>query len=121
MFHDITTGVYLLCTDAQMYITTLERHICQCCASERHCHEPLEVDYEHRSKVAPNHTMTHVLNWALREVGTSVGTPFVLAKNAGLLRNGTIIRDIDTHAHIYIYMYMLYVYKYVCVKKCEYM
>eukprot|EP00435_Cladocopium_sp_Y103_P075365 s16_g56.t2 len=27
-----------------------------------------EVDYEHRSKVAPNHTMTHVLNWALREV-----------------------------------------------------
>eukprot|EP00438_Fugacium_kawagutii_P030833 Skav210394 [mRNA] locus=scaffold1416:13477:24645:+ [translate_table: standard] len=27
-----------------------------------------EVDYEHRGKVAPNHTMTHVLNWALREV-----------------------------------------------------
>ncbi|CAJ1368893.1 unnamed protein product [Effrenium voratum] len=27
-----------------------------------------EVDYEHRSRVAPNHTMTHVLNWALREV-----------------------------------------------------
>lgn len=27
-----------------------------------------EVDYEHRNKVAPNHTMTHVLNWALREV-----------------------------------------------------
>ena len=28
-----------------------------------------EVDYQHRSKVAPNHTMTHVLNWALREAG----------------------------------------------------
>jgi len=27
-----------------------------------------EVDYAHRSKVAPNHTMTHTLNWALREV-----------------------------------------------------
>jgi len=27
-----------------------------------------EVDYEHRRKVAPNHTMTHTLNWALREV-----------------------------------------------------
>ncbi|MES1909911.1 MAG: hypothetical protein MHM6MM_002594 [Cercozoa sp. M6MM] len=27
-----------------------------------------EVDYEHRGLVAPNHTMTHVLNWALRQV-----------------------------------------------------
>ena len=26
------------------------------------------VDYDHRRRVAPNHTMTHVLNWALREV-----------------------------------------------------
>lgn len=26
------------------------------------------VDYGHRRLVAPNHTMTHVLNWALREV-----------------------------------------------------
>ncbi|PXF47861.1 Alanine--tRNA ligase [Gracilariopsis chorda] len=31
------------------------------------------VDYENRSKIAPNHTMTHVLNFALREVlGDSV-------------------------------------------------
>ncbi|CAE7548633.1 ALATS [Symbiodinium sp. CCMP2592] len=27
-----------------------------------------QVDYAHRSRIAPNHTMTHVLNWALREV-----------------------------------------------------
>jgi len=27
-----------------------------------------DVDYTHRRCVAPNHTMTHVLNWALREV-----------------------------------------------------
>lgn len=27
-----------------------------------------EVDYERRSRVAPNHTMTHVLNYALRTV-----------------------------------------------------
>eukprot|EP00931_Biecheleriopsis_adriatica_P051810 TRINITY_DN30089_c0_g1_i1.p1 TRINITY_DN30089_c0_g1~~TRINITY_DN30089_c0_g1_i1.p1 ORF type:complete len:1092 (+),score=273.24 TRINITY_DN30089_c0_g1_i1:33-3278(+) len=27
-----------------------------------------QVDYDHRGLVAPNHTMTHVLNWALREV-----------------------------------------------------
>ena len=27
-----------------------------------------EVDYARRRKVAPNHTMTHVLNWALRDV-----------------------------------------------------
>lgn len=27
-----------------------------------------EVDYVRRGKVAPNHTMTHVLNFALREV-----------------------------------------------------
>jgi alanyl-tRNA synthetase len=26
------------------------------------------VDYERRGKVAPNHTMTHVLNYALRQV-----------------------------------------------------
>jgi len=26
------------------------------------------VDYAHRARVTPNHTMTHVLNWALREV-----------------------------------------------------
>jgi alanyl-tRNA synthetase len=26
------------------------------------------VDYERRSRIGPNHTMTHVLNWALREV-----------------------------------------------------
>jgi alanyl-tRNA synthetase len=32
-----------------------------------------EVDYERRAKVAPNHTMTHVLNFALRKVlGTNV-------------------------------------------------
>jgi alanyl-tRNA synthetase len=27
-----------------------------------------DVDYEHRARIAPNHTMTHVLNYALREV-----------------------------------------------------
>ena len=27
-----------------------------------------EVDYDRRRKVAPNHTMTHVLNFALRKV-----------------------------------------------------
>lgn len=27
-----------------------------------------EVDYERRKRVAPNHTMTHVLNFALRKV-----------------------------------------------------
>lgn len=27
-----------------------------------------KVDYERRAKVAPNHTMTHVLNFALRKV-----------------------------------------------------
>jgi alanyl-tRNA synthetase len=27
-----------------------------------------QVNYEHRRQVAPNHTMTHALNWALREV-----------------------------------------------------
>lgn len=26
------------------------------------------VDYERRSRIAPNHTMTHVLNYALRSV-----------------------------------------------------
>jgi alanyl-tRNA synthetase len=26
------------------------------------------VDYERRGRIMPNHTMTHVLNWALREV-----------------------------------------------------
>ncbi len=26
------------------------------------------VDYERRSRIAPNHTMTHVLNYALRKV-----------------------------------------------------
>lgn len=32
-----------------------------------------EVDYERRGKVAPNHTMTHVLNYALRKaVGSEV-------------------------------------------------
>ncbi|TMW68046.1 hypothetical protein Poli38472_007718 [Pythium oligandrum] len=32
-----------------------------------------KVDYERRSKIAPNHTMTHVLNFALRKVlGTNV-------------------------------------------------
>ncbi|KAF0705803.1 Aste57867_6960 [Aphanomyces stellatus] len=32
-----------------------------------------EVDYQRRNKVAPNHTMTHVLNYALRKVlGTTV-------------------------------------------------
>jgi len=29
----------------------------------------LRVDYARRRRVAPNHTMTHVLNFALREVG----------------------------------------------------
>jgi len=28
-----------------------------------------KVDYERRANVAPNHTMTHVLNFALRKVG----------------------------------------------------
>ncbi len=28
-----------------------------------------KVDYERRSNVAPNHTMTHVLNFSLRKVG----------------------------------------------------
>lgn len=27
-----------------------------------------EVDYDRRKRVAPNHTMTHVLNYALRKV-----------------------------------------------------
>lgn len=27
-----------------------------------------KVDYERRANVAPNHTMTHVLNFALRKV-----------------------------------------------------
>ena len=31
------------------------------------CRQSLQVDYAHRSRIAPNHTMTHVLNWALRE------------------------------------------------------
>lgn len=31
------------------------------------------VDYERRSKVAPNHTMTHMLNFALRKVGVVPG------------------------------------------------
>jgi alanyl-tRNA synthetase len=26
------------------------------------------VDYERRGRIMPNHTFTHVLNWALREV-----------------------------------------------------
>jgi alanyl-tRNA synthetase len=26
------------------------------------------VDYERRGQIVPNHTLTHVLNWALREV-----------------------------------------------------
>ena len=26
-----------------------------------------EVDYQRRNKIVPNHTFTHVLNWALRE------------------------------------------------------
>ncbi len=38
-----------------------------CFAKNLDLNDTLEVDYEHRSKVAPNHTMTHVLNWALRE------------------------------------------------------
>ena len=56
-----------------------------------------QVDYEHRSKVAPNHTMTHVLNWALREA--RVGTRWNWRKMRWnwwigvLLRNGTAIRD----------------------------
>ena len=28
----------------------------------------VKVDYERRARVVPNHTMTHVLNWALRDV-----------------------------------------------------
>jgi len=28
----------------------------------------VQVDYERRGRIMPNHTMTHVLNWALREV-----------------------------------------------------
>lgn len=32
-----------------------------------------EVDYDRRKRVAPNHTMTHVLNYALRKaVGVEV-------------------------------------------------
>ena len=27
-----------------------------------------QVDYERRGRIKPNHTFTHVLNWALREV-----------------------------------------------------
>ena len=58
-----------------------------------------EVDYEHRSKVAPNHTMTHVLNWALREAG--VGTRWNWRKMQGfwgsLKKYGTAIRDQFKH------------------------
>ncbi|CAM9939039.1 unnamed protein product, partial [Sphacelaria rigidula] len=32
-----------------------------------------KVDYERRSNVAPNHTMTHVLNFALRKVMMKAG------------------------------------------------
>ncbi len=34
----------------------------------------VEVDYTRRGRVAPNHTMTHVLNWVLRKtiVGGSI-------------------------------------------------
>jgi alanyl-tRNA synthetase len=28
----------------------------------------VRVDYERRGRIMPNHTFTHVLNWALREV-----------------------------------------------------
>lgn len=44
------------------------------------------VDYERRSKIAVNHTMTHVLNWALREVfGNDVD-------QAGSLVNDEVMR-----------------------------
>jgi alanyl-tRNA synthetase len=34
------------------------------------CDATLEVDYARRRKTAPNHTMTHTLNFALRQVRT---------------------------------------------------
>jgi alanyl-tRNA synthetase len=34
-----------------------------------------QVDYSRRRKIAPNHTMTHVLNYALREVSLLSSTP----------------------------------------------
>lgn len=34
----------------------------------------VHVDYDRRSYIAPNHTMTHVLNYALRSVLVGAGT-----------------------------------------------
>lgn len=41
-----------------------------------------KVDYERRANVAPNHTMTHVLNFALRKVGGYDNS----VKNVGVLQ-----------------------------------
>ncbi|ETW04010.1 alanine-tRNA ligase [Aphanomyces invadans] len=45
----------------------------------------VEVDYQRRNKIAPNHTMTHVLNYALRHVlGTTVDQRGSLVDDARL-------------------------------------
>ena len=45
----------------------------------------LTVDYERRDKVAPNHTMTHVLNHALREVLTKEDSSAVIDQKGSLV------------------------------------
>lgn len=43
------------------------------------------VDYARRDKIMPNHTFTHVLNYALRKVGAwQAGNPLWAAAAAGV-------------------------------------
>ncbi|RHY92876.1 hypothetical protein DYB35_001529 [Aphanomyces astaci] len=46
----------------------------------------VEVDYQRRNKVAPNHTMTHILNFALRRVLGTISAPQAHAKRIQGLR-----------------------------------
>lgn len=48
-----------------------------------------KVDYERRANVAPNHTMTHVLNFALRKVMNTKNTS--LRSRYGLLLEQSIV------------------------------